>query len=187
MEARMTTALLGLNRRAANFSKRLLQNHQGQAVIELALVFGLLVVLLVGAAEYGRIWYYSIAVTSAAEAGAKYGAQSHEISGTPTNVDPTGNIANAAHQDGTDVPGMAVQVAAPWCTCFYVDGSTVANPTCVVPPTSPCVARAAGDLIHSIEYVQVNTSATVTPMFHVPGLPASFTLSGKAVHRVGDN
>lgn len=156
-------------------------------MIELALVFSLLVVLLVGMAEYGRIWYYSIAVASAAEAGAKYGAQSHELSGTPTSSDPTGNIANAARQDGTDVPGLNVQVVAPYCTCFYMDGSTVANPTCAVPPAMPCVPRAAGDAIHSIEYVQVNTSASVTPMFHVPGLPRTFNLSGQAVHRVGDN
>jgi hypothetical protein len=32
-----------------------------------------------------------------------------------------------------------------------------------------------------IEQVQVNTSAAVTPLFHLPGLPASYTLAGRAI------
>lgn len=183
----MSTAFLELRRRAWGFGRRIWAKQQGQALIEFQLTFLVLAMLLVSAAEFGRVWYYSVAVTNAAEAGVKYGAQSHEISGSPTNSDPTGNMANAARQDGADVPGLNVTVAAPWCICFYPDGSTTANPSCVVPPASPCVTKAAGGSIHSIEYVQVNTSATVTPMFHYPGFPRSFALSGQAVERVGND
>jgi hypothetical protein len=35
-----------------------------------------------------------------------------------------------------------------------------------------------------IEYVQVNTTAAVSPPIKVPGLPSTYTMTGKAVLRV---
>ena len=49
---------------------QLFRNQEGQSVIELALVLVPFMLLLVGAADFGRGYYLAIEVESAAEAGA---------------------------------------------------------------------------------------------------------------------
>jgi len=49
---------------------------RGQSAVELALVTPILIVLLLVAADFGRVFYTSIAVNNAARAGAQYGSHS---------------------------------------------------------------------------------------------------------------
>ncbi len=51
------------------------RTEKGQALVELALTFPILVMLFVGAAEFARVVYASIEVSNAAMAGVSYGAQ----------------------------------------------------------------------------------------------------------------
>lgn len=51
---------------------------RGQSLIELALVVPVLIVVLLGIAEFSRLWYAYITVDNAARVGAQYGAQSRE-------------------------------------------------------------------------------------------------------------
>ena len=57
--------------------RRNLRENSGQAFVELALVLPIFILLLVGAAEVGRLAYASIEVSNAARAGVAYAAQSH--------------------------------------------------------------------------------------------------------------
>lgn len=143
-----------------------LENDCGQALVELALMFPMFILLLVGAAEFGRLAYAAIEVSNAARAGAAYGAQTHL-----TASDLTG-IKLAATQDAPNVTGV-IATASNSCACST--GGTI--PCIYALSLCPSPARI-------IEYVHVNTTATVDTMFNYPGFPHTFTLTGQATMRV---
>jgi Flp pilus assembly protein TadG len=140
-----------------------LLNEEGSALIELAVGLTICTTLILGAAEFGRLAYAGIEVSNAARAGAQYGSQSRTLAADLTN------ITTAATQDAPDVSGISA-TASYFCQCSNGGASTCAVTDC---STSRIV-----------EYVQVNTSAAVSPGIYVPGLPRSYTLTGKAVMRV---
>jgi Flp pilus assembly protein TadG len=141
------------------------RSETGSQLIEVALLMPMLIAVLLGAAEFAQLEYASIEVSNAAYAGAAYGAQSHA---TASN---TSYIQTAALDDAANISGMTV---TPTYSCSCSDGTSI---TCAT--TSLCVSPA-----HIEEYVQVDTSATVSPVARVPGLPTSFTLTGQAIVRV---
>jgi Flp pilus assembly protein TadG len=143
-----------------------IRRDAGQAFVELALVLPIFLLLLVGAAELGRIAYASIEVSNAARAGAAYGAQSH------ITASDIGGIQLAATQDAPNITSMTATATQ---SCLCSDGTA---PTCANAGTT-CVTP-----IRIIEYVQVNTTAPVNTLFHLPGIPNSITLTGQAIMRV---
>jgi Flp pilus assembly protein TadG len=142
-----------------------LGDEHGSSLVELALVFPIFILLLAGAAEFGRLAYDAIEVSNAAYAGAIYGAQSHA-----TAVDTT-NIELAATNDAADVTGVSA-TAVTFCTCSSGTTITCSN-------TASCNSP---DRV--LEFVQVNTIATVNPLFHYPGIATTFTLHGQSILRV---
>jgi hypothetical protein len=140
-----------------------LGDDSGNALIELAFGCMLCMTLALGAAEFGRLAYAAIEISNAAHAGAQFGAQTH------TTASNTSGMQTAALQDGSDVSGLTAQ-ASHYCVCSDGTPSTCAATDC---STS-----------RIIEYVQVNTSGTVDPKVYVPGLPKSYTMTGKAIMRV---
>ena len=48
------------------------KNHPGQSLVEFALVLPLLLMLVIGAMDIGRMFYYKVALTNAAREGANY-------------------------------------------------------------------------------------------------------------------
>jgi Flp pilus assembly protein TadG len=143
--------------------RSLLDRDAGQSLVEVAILFPVLILLLIGAVEFGRLTYAGMAVTNAAHAGVQYGAQNHI-----TALDNAG-MQQAATTDGKKVSGISAS-GSHFCAC-----SNGAASTCL--PTDCSGARI-------IEYVRVNTSATVNPLFHYPGSPATFNLTGQATMRV---
>lgn len=139
------------------------KDESGSSLVELALLFPLLLLLLVGAVDLGRAFYVAIEVSSAASAGALYGTQN------PT--DTTG-MQHAAALNAPDLTGI-VSVASYGCECS--DG-TSASASCSTTPTC------SQDVI---QYVQVTTSFTYVPVVRYPGVPSSFALHGKARLRAG--
>jgi Flp pilus assembly protein TadG len=145
---------------------RFLREDCGQAFVELALILPLFIVLLVGAAELGRLAYASIEVANAARAGVAYAAQSH------ITASDTVGIQSAATQDAPDVLGLTAAVII---SCSCTDGTMI---TCSNGATR-CASPA-----RILEYVQVNTASSVDTVFHLPAVPASVTLRGQAMMRV---
>jgi Flp pilus assembly protein TadG len=135
----------------------------GQSLIELALVAPLFILLLIGAAEFGRLAYAGIEVSNAARAGVQYGAQSH------TTASDNSGMQLAATNDAANIAGVSA-TATHSCSC--ADGS---SSTCAA---TDCSAS------RIIEFVQVNTTATVDPLLYYPGLPHTFTMRGQAIMRV---
>jgi Flp pilus assembly protein TadG len=148
-----------------------LRDEQGQSFVELALTLPVLTVILLGAAEFGRLAYAAIEVSNAARSGVAYGAQT-----LSTAADTTG-MQTAATNDGSDISSWASVglSATAFQTCKCSDGSAT---TCATALTT-CVSPA-----HVLLYVQVNTQATVDPLFYVYGLPRSYALKGQAIMRV---
>ena len=143
-----------------------LGENRGQSLVELALMFPIFILLLVGAAEFGRLAYAAIEVSNAARAGASYGALTH------ITASDFANIELVATKDAANLTGVTA-TAVDSCACST--GGTITCSTALT--TCPSPARI-------IEYVQVNTAATVGPLFNYPGLPHTFSLTGQAIVRV---
>jgi Flp pilus assembly protein TadG len=145
-------------------------------MIEVALITSLLgVPLLLGTAEVGYVVYDSIEISNAANASSLYGMQSS------TFASDTAGMKTAAQNEATDF-GAALTVTP---TSYYACSSAIGG-TQYTGPSAQSNANAActGGTNHALQFVQVNTSATVTPLVHCPGLPTSFALTGSSVMEV---
>lgn len=130
----------------------------GSSLIETALLLPVLLLLLVGAFDFGRAYYAALEVASAAEAGALYGVQ------YPS--DAAGMIA-AAKADATDITNFS-STAIYGCQCSDGSGTSAA---CGTRPTCS---------LNVVNYVEVDTTATYTPLLKYPGIPSTLALKGKA-------
>ncbi|MGH9615291.1 MAG: TadE/TadG family type IV pilus assembly protein [Acidobacteriaceae bacterium] len=135
----------------------------GQALVELALTMPLLVLLLLGAAELGRLAYAAIETSNAARAGVQYGAQNH------VTASDFAGMQIAATNDAQNVSGLTA-TAIHFCGCSDGTPSTCSTGDC--------------EGSRMLEYVQVNTSTTFDPLVYCPALPKTFTVNGQAIMRV---
>ena len=143
----------------------MVKSECGQSLVELALTFPVLVALLIGAAEFGRLAYATIELANAARAGTAYGVQN------PVTFADTTGITAAVNNDSPDISSFSpTTVATHSCTCS--DGTAV---TCATAATL-CVGTS-----HIIKTLQVKVTATISPSFHVPGLPTSYKLAGQSI------
>lgn len=144
----------------------------GQALVEFILAVPLLLLLVAGVVDLGRLVYMSVGVANAAHAGAQYGCQNRAAAGD------IGGMQTAAANDAPDLVGAGngnlTTTAGSYCQCS--DGSS---------PNSSCTAPPACTGTHLVEFVSVTTAGTYTPWFPYPGVPASVTLHGSAVMQVG--
>jgi Flp pilus assembly protein TadG len=146
-------------------AKTLSCSTTGSALIELALTLPIFLFFLVGITDFGRYVYSAIEVCDAAHAAAQYGAQNHV-----TASDNAGMVLAAAN-DAPDVSGMTT-TPTHFCACSNATSTTV---SC----TASCTT---GNRM--IEFVQVNTSATIPPIAKYPGLSESaLTVQGQAIMR----
>lgn len=147
--------------------------HGGQAIVEFALLLPLIVLLGLGVADFGRVFYYGIVVTNAARAGAQYGIRDHYN-------DPDGMTAAAVadanlkafqatgNSSTTNVPEASCFLRCPGSTGELAGGCTIANyNSCGV--EKPYV------------YVRVRTQYTFKTIVDYPGIPHEITLQAKSV------
>lgn len=158
---------------ARGLRQQLLDSEAGQSLVELSLAMPLLIVLLFGATELGSVTFEAIELTGSARAAVQYGAQ------TPITAVDTSGILAAAKQDAYDLStssGTSNFTATVSSSCMCSNGSAAASCAISSCPTSQLE-----------QVLTVQTSATFTPVIHVPNLPTSFTLHGLAVQRVLNN
>ena len=137
----------------------------GQSLTEMALFTPILLLLALGTIEIGRFAFYSIEVSNAARAAVQYGAQSL------TDSKDSHGLTLAARRDAPEVSELNV-VSRDFCACSETPEAHIGC------PARNCVG-------HSVVFLQVNTSASVSPLFRYPGLPARFVARGSAIMRVG--
>jgi Flp pilus assembly protein TadG len=94
---------------------RTLSDEKGQGLVELALVLPLLLLILLGIADLGRAFYYTVMITGAAREAAAYAA-----------TNPTAN-ASAVAQHACNASGLAAFGSA--CPTTFVVTCVAACPT----------------------------------------------------------
>jgi TadE-like protein len=141
-----------------------MRGENGGALIESAFAVPLLLLLLLGAAEFGLADYESIEVANAARAGAQYGAQG------PWTVGDLTGIQNAASLDAGNITlGTTTSSLSYACS----DNST---------PSGTPLGCGGGASMETI--LTVKTQAAFNPVIHVPGFSPSITLHGWASQKV---
>jgi Flp pilus assembly protein TadG len=153
---------------------RKLNDNSGNATIELALAFSVLVTpLMLGTAETAFLVYDSIEISNAAHAGAMYGMISSTFAG-----DNTG-IQNAARADASDL-GTSLTVTP---TVYYACSAapTGTHYTTEASAGAACPKNASN---HYLQFIQVASTATITPPLKIPGMPGSWNLQGLSVMEV---
>jgi Flp pilus assembly protein TadG len=147
--------------------------ESGGALVETALCLSLLgAPLLIGTVEVGLILYDSIEVSNAAHAGTAYGMMSSTFAASSS-----GMIA-AARGEAPDLGNLLSVTPTTYFACSQSIGGT--QYTTQSAANSACT----GSSNHSLEFVQVSTSATVTVPLSVPGLSNSFNLTSTSVMEV---
>jgi Flp pilus assembly protein TadG len=134
---------------------------RGQSAVELALVAPFVVLVLVIAADFSRVFYMSIEAANAARAGVQYGAQS------TTKASDTAGMQQAALNDAANLSGLTA-TASNFCEC---------------PPSTSHVTCSSTSCSGMEMYVQVNTSAQFQTLVHYPGVPTTVTLNESALMR----
>jgi Flp pilus assembly protein TadG len=140
--------------------------ESANSIVEVALLMPMLVLILIGTAELGRLAFAAIEVNNAAYAGAAFGSQNH---GTASD---SANIATAASNDGANVSGLSTSSSL---SCACTNGTTVTCSNAAANCVSPARVQ---------EFVQVSTTASVSPMFNYPGISTTWVLHGQATMRV---
>lgn len=136
---------------------------RGIGTVELALLLPVLLVLAIGVAEFGRVFYTAITLSNAAQAGVQYGAQNNGKTGD------FAGMALAARQEATNL-GTISATAQRSCRC---PDATVVN--CI---TGTCSGIGAPEI-----YVQVTTQFTFRTLTSYPGVPNTVPLTRVAVMR----
>ena len=141
-----------------------LEEHGGQALVELAIALPLLLLLLIAVVDLGRMIYLAMEVAAAARAGVQYGAQNQ------TTALDSAQFIQAAKDAAPDVSLTVTPTR--YCECTSNPGTVVA-----------CSPTSCGNN-RVIVYVQVATSTRYQPWIPYPRIPGARVLNGKAVMRV---
>src|ERR1700749_1930279 len=101
-------------------------DDQGGALVEVALVASfILLPMMLGAFELGRIAHYAVEVQNAARAGASYGAENVSNAGSAT-------VTQAAKNDAPDLTGLT---ATPGSACVCETLTLATNSPSYNPPS----------------------------------------------------
>lgn len=142
--------------------------ERGQALVETAITLSMLIIMLIGATEIGRIAWATIQVTAAARAAVQYGDQSN------AQAADSGGIQNAGYAAAPALTNLTIPPPTTTCVC----GDGTADAAC---DNTAC----PGSFMEQV--LTVNTSATFDPIIHLPGLPTTYTLQAQAVQKVLSN
>lgn len=140
--------------------------QHGSALVEFAITFPLLVLMTMGAVDFGRVFFQAVTVTSAASAGAFYGAQDNVKTG-----DISGMRAYASN-DASDLTEIST-TAERFCDCPDDPGVEV---NCI---TATCSGYGLPRL-----FVRTGVRKTFQTLGPYPGIPNSVSLNRNAFLRV---
>jgi Flp pilus assembly protein TadG len=152
------------------------RSERGTALVELAVVIPLLLVLVLGTVDFGRIFYRSMAIGQAARAGAEYGAQNVGTSDDETDIKTAAK--NSVATDVTLTDGDIVWNRT--CECATDAGtfsSTIPSNTCT---GNPCPTSGT----HLTITVNVTVTKSFSTLIPYPAISNSVVISRSAKLRV---
>jgi Flp pilus assembly protein TadG len=154
---------LSTSRRPDLQTTRTRRATRGIAIAEAALVSPLLILMLVAVADFGRVFFQTIALTNAARAGAQFGSFS------VANSSNTTGIALAAQQEAADIGAITVS-SRQLCQC--PSGTTVS-----------CTTGSCGAYGLPQVFLEVTVTKTFTTMIDYPGIPHTMHMTRVAKFR----
>ena len=145
------------NLEAARYRACASRDEAGSVMVELALLLPVLTLLLLGAMDFSRVFFYAVELGSAVTAGAEYGARNTDTATNYTAINST------VTGDAADLTGVSASSTS-YCSCPGV-GGTVAC-------TSNCTGYGKPKM-----YVSVTGNYTWTSWVNWPGIPHSVALT----------
>jgi Flp pilus assembly protein TadG len=157
------------------------RSQRGVSTLEMAFMLPFMLLLLIGVIDLAQMFRLAIEVSNAARAGAQYGYQN-----SATQLDTPGMIA-AAEDDAPDIATWGNNTSSSGCMCS--DGAdqnqTASSGSGSISMCSLAASTCTAKGTQLINYIEVQTQATYTPLFPWPGVPSSITLNGKATYWAG--
>ena len=147
--------------------RRLARRTEANAMIEVSIVLPIIILLMLGALDYGLLLQQYMRIVDSARAGAMVGT----MKGQTNNLTAMQAAATAA------APGIAGYSATAINVCTCAPGSAVVS----------CSAGSCpgyGNSGNPAEYAQVTATATLPMIFGLRGLPASYPVKSVARVRV---
>ena len=141
------------------------QSTAGSATVELALIVPVLVLIMLGLLDMGRVFYGAITVASAARAGVAYGSMS------AVHSDNIAAMNASAQADALDVTGLTFN-SEKWCECPAQTPSTVS-----------CTLTTCTDGTTVRIYVETTVTGTFSTTLPYPGIPNTISISRTAKMR----
>ncbi len=138
----------------------------GQSLVELALVLPVLVLLLIVALDFARMFNMAMAVTDGARAGAQWGSLNR------ANAANTLGMEHAACNSMADIP------------CTPGTNSTASSFCQCAGSTGPISCTSPGGCIAVQNFVTVTTNATFSTVMPYPGLASTVPLSATVTMQV---
>lgn len=154
--------------------KRKRENAQG--MVEFALILPILLLVVLGIVEFGRLLFFYSSVTSASREGARYGAAVGEISAGVDRYEDCAGIRDAARRAGT-----FARLEDDDITIQYDDGANLKDAVC--PPTTTI------GLADRVVVTVVGNFQPITPIIDVffpdDGLDITSTTARTIIKEVG--
>jgi Flp pilus assembly protein TadG len=144
--------------------KRWCKSVSGNVTVEFAFVIPVLVMIGMGAFDFGRMGLQKITVSSAALAGAQYGTQDF------VTAAHTAGMIQAARNDANDTNNELTVTARQYCSC-PTDGEVACTATC-------------SDSSFNFMYVDVTVQDDLTILFAYPGVSKDQTIVSTSTMRV---
>ena|SRR5437773_2536310 len=144
----------------------------GAALVELAVAFPLLALLIVGTTDFARAFYTGIELINAARAAAQYGAQDLSHSADTATMQTIARTAG-------DLPGVTA-VASRSCRCASDDGVAIGG---AVSCTTSCTG---GQHLITTVTVDATSSFSINSALRLAGVPRTFQIQRSATLRVPD-
>lgn len=148
---------------SGRLARELRRREKGSALVELAIALPIIILLAIGVADFGRMFFTGIAVANAARAAAEYGSTK------VTSMSDTSKVNQAGRDEAGDISGVLV-TSEQFCRC--PDGTT---PDCAGTCPSPYTWTEV--------FVKAKATKTFSLILHYPGIPQTLTFTDSATFR----
>ncbi|MGB4335386.1 MAG: TadE/TadG family type IV pilus assembly protein [Chromatiaceae bacterium] len=154
------------------FSPHQYKDEHGGAIVEFALIASFLILLLMVTFDYGRIFFTSMGITSAANGLALYANKNSVNGAIPVELTTDVKAQALAQTLSPDVTGLSAKKAVRTCRC-----PPATNYTACQDPLPTC---ANGWRIA----IEVTAAAEFRTVVNYPGIPNKTIIERKAIIRV---
>lgn len=151
--------------------RSLFRDQTGGPLVETALTAPILIFMILGVVEFGRVAYIAVEASNAARAAVSYGSQ-NQITATDTS-----GMQAVARLEAVGLASQNVTLTV----------NAVGDCSCSSPDTSQTPFACAGALStacpapsHIEQTLNVTVTATFNPIVHAGNFPGNFTITGRA-------